>query len=100
SEKSDGGIGCAESGGAGNVRNAGMRSRRRGTKRRSRLICLLSSEAELTSASKPSQPRFVETRMRYRTVSILGGLLLAATVSLSAEFPATKMYEVVEVGKG
>ena len=38
--------------------------------------------------------------MRYRTVSILGGLLLAATVSLSAEFPATKMYEVAEVGKG
>ena len=38
--------------------------------------------------------------MRYRTVPSLAGLLLTAVASLSAEFPAAKMYEVVEIGKG
>ena len=38
--------------------------------------------------------------MRYRTVPSLAGFLLTAVATLSAEFPAAKMYEVVEIGKG
>ena len=38
--------------------------------------------------------------MRYRTALLLAGFLLAASASASAEFPAGKMYEIVEVGKG
>jgi hypothetical protein len=38
--------------------------------------------------------------MRYRTAPLLAGLLLAASASASAEFPAGKMYETVRVGEG
>jgi cyclase len=38
--------------------------------------------------------------MRYQTAPLLAGLLLTASASDSAEFPAGKMYETVKVGEG